>query len=81
MVILIYDSGFSLLPPQNIHQTIAVTYVYIMFVNVHGSVMLAVWSKALTGFDCLSISIVGSNFTRGMEVYLRLFCVCVFYAN
>jgi hypothetical protein len=31
----------------------------------------------LTVFDCSNTGVVGSNPTRGMDVCLRLFCVCV----
>jgi hypothetical protein len=33
--------------------------------------------EAWTVFACSNTGIVGSNPTRGMDVYVRLFCVCV----
>jgi hypothetical protein len=34
-------------------------------------------SKAWTVFACLNAGVVALNPTRGMDVFLRLFCVCV----
>jgi hypothetical protein len=37
----------------------------------------AVQSKAWTVFACSNIAVMGLNLTWGMDVSLRLFCVCV----
>jgi hypothetical protein len=45
--------------------------------KIQRPITVAARSKALTVFACLNAGIVGSNPTRGMDVCLRLFCVCV----
>jgi hypothetical protein len=40
-------------------------------------ITVAARSQAWTAFARLDAGIVGSNPTRGMDVYVRLFCVCV----
>jgi hypothetical protein len=40
-------------------------------------IVVAAWSKAWTVFDRSNTEIVGSHPTGGMDVYVRLFCVCV----
>jgi hypothetical protein len=42
-----------------------------------GSVTVAARSKAWTVFDRSNTGILGSNPTQGMDVCVRLFCVCV----
>jgi hypothetical protein len=40
-------------------------------------ITVAALSKARTVFARSNTGFVGSNHTRGMDVYVRLFCVCV----
>jgi hypothetical protein len=40
-------------------------------------ITVAALSKTWTVFSRLNTGVVGSNRTRGMDVYVRLFCVCV----
>jgi hypothetical protein len=40
-------------------------------------ITVAAWSKAWTVFAGSNAGIVGSNPTQDMDVYVRLFCVCV----
>jgi hypothetical protein len=42
-----------------------------------GPITVDVRSKVWTVFALSNIGVVGSNRTRGMDVYVRLFCVCV----
>jgi hypothetical protein len=44
--------------------------------NCDAPITVAARSKAWTVFARLSAGIVGSNFTQGMDVCVRLFCVC-----
>jgi hypothetical protein len=46
-------------------------------IDVNWPITLAARSKAWTVFACSRTGIVGSNPTRGMDVCVRLFCVCV----
>jgi hypothetical protein len=43
---------------------------------LHSPITVAALSKAWTAFARVNGGIVGSNPTRGMDVYVRLFCLC-----
>jgi hypothetical protein len=52
---------------------IILIYSYVTAVPI----TVAALSKAWTVFACSNAGIVGSNSTQGMDVCVRLFCVCV----
>jgi hypothetical protein len=72
-IVLLVKRCFLLLMKQT---SIKCFWKFILWMQIL-PITVAARSKAWTVFACSNTGIVGSNPTRGMDVCVRLFCVCV----
>jgi hypothetical protein len=56
---------------------IKITFVFCAHMQIYVPIAVAAPSEAWTVFACSNTGVVGSNRTRSMDGYVRLFCVCV----